>query len=81
MAKFDFYLDQKCTTWYRTVFEVDAESQEEATQKAIQMYSSGELSDEPWMQIDDTTELMPKSENNGQPTEELMFDGVTIKTN
>jgi 1,2-phenylacetyl-CoA epoxidase PaaB subunit len=81
MAKFHFYLDQKCTTWYRTAFEVDADSQEEATQKAIEIYSSGELSDEPWEVLDETTEPMQPSENGGQPTEELMFDGVTIKTN
>ncbi len=48
MAIFHFYSDQKCTTLIRISFEVEAESQEEATQKATQMRSSGELSDEPW---------------------------------
>lgn len=48
MATFHFYSDQKCTTLIRISFEVEAESQEEATQKATQMHSSGELSDEHW---------------------------------
>jgi hypothetical protein len=81
MEKFHFYLDQKCTTWYRTIFEVEANSQDEAIQKAIEVYSSGQISNYPWEQIEDTTELITPSENNGLPTEELMFKGETIKTN
>jgi hypothetical protein len=37
MKTFNFYLDQKVTTWYRTNYEVEAESLEEAEKKAIQL--------------------------------------------
>lgn len=48
MEKFNFNLDQKVTTWYRTNFEVEAETLEEAKQKAIQLYETGELDDISW---------------------------------
>ena len=81
MATFKFYLDQKCTVWYRTDFEVDAESEEEAIKKATEMYSSGDVHDLPWYPITDTIEPMPKEDNDGQTTEELMFKNNSIATN
>lgn len=81
MEKYHFYFYRKCTTWCHTPFDVYANSQEEAIQKATEMYLSGEISNYSWDYIDDTTESMSPSENEGQPTEELMFDGSIIKTN
>ena len=34
MATFKFNLDQKCTNWYRTDFDVEANSEQEAIEKA-----------------------------------------------
>ena len=78
---YTFYLDQKCTTWYRTQFDVEANSQEEATSQAIENYSLGLIQEEPWHIVDETTELMSPLENGGEATEELMYDGNIIKTN
>ena len=74
MAKFNFYLDQKVTTWYRTNFEVEAESLEEAEKKAIQLYEKGELDELTWVQIDGTEELMSVDENGGFSTAEIYTD-------
>jgi hypothetical protein len=81
MTIFKFNLDQKCTVWYRTDFEVEANSEQEAIEKARAMFSSGELDDYPWYNLTDTTELILPSENEGQPTQELMFKDNTIETN
>jgi hypothetical protein len=81
MATFKFNLDQKCTVWYRTDFDVEANSEQEAIEKATAMFSSGELDDYPWYGITDTIEPLFPSENEGQPTQELMFKDNTIETN
>lgn len=81
MATFKFNLDQKCTTWYRTDFDVEANSEQEAIEKARAMFLSGELDDYPWYNLTDTIELIYPSENAGQPTQELMFKDNTIETN
>ena len=71
MEKFQFFFDQKVTSWNRTNFEVEAENYEEAKIKAIELAKSGKLSEYSWEPISETTELMSKEENDGQPTEEL----------
>lgn len=81
MATFQFYLDQKCTVWYRTNFEVNANSEQEAIDKAIEMYSSGDTSDFPWHDLTDTIEPMSKEDNAGETTEELFYNHNVIKTN
>ena len=63
MKTFDFYLDTKVTTWYRTNFEVEANSLAEAKQKAIQFVKDDEQSSISWEQIDETTEAMSVDEN------------------
>lgn len=71
MEKFHFYFDQKATCWNRTIFNVEAENYEEAKTKAIEIVKSGKVSEYSWEPIFETTELMSKEENGGQPTEEL----------
>ena len=73
MKNFDFYLDQKATKWYRTNFSVEAETEEEAKQKAIEMAKSNAVSEMPWECLDDTVELMDVSENDNQSTEDLFY--------
>lgn len=71
METFNFYLDTKVTTWYRTPFEIEAESLEEAEKKAIEFRERGDNTDVPWEQVDDTIEGMTPEENGNQPTEEM----------
>ncbi len=74
MKTFDFYLDTKVTTWYRTPFEIEADSLEEAKQKAIEFVKEDEHSSISWEQIDETTEVMSVDENGGESTEELYYE-------
>jgi len=74
MKSFDFYLDTKVTTWYRTPFEIEADSLEEAKQKAIEFVKDDEHSSISWEQIDETTEVMSVDENDGESTEELYYE-------
>ena len=71
METFNFYLDTKVTGWYRTPFEIEADTLEEAKEKAIDYVKSGETSYISWEQIDDTVETMSVKDNDGQSTEEL----------
>lgn len=76
MEAFDFYLDTKVTTWYRTPFEIEAESLEEARQKAIDYVKDDGHSTQSWEHIEDVMESITPGDNDGQPTEEL-FDNST----
>ena len=74
MKSFDFYLDTKVTTWYRTPFEIEANSLEEAKQKAIEFVKEDEHSSISWDQVDETIEVMSVDENGGESTEELYYE-------
>jgi hypothetical protein len=74
METFDFYVDQKVTTWYRTHYEIEAENLQEAKKKALEFYEKGNTSDLPWEQYDGTTELMSVEENNGASVTEIYTD-------
>lgn len=71
---FDFYVDQKVTTWYRTHFEIEADSLAEAKKKALEFYEQGNTSDLPWEQYDGTTELMSVEDNDGASVTEIYTD-------
>ena len=71
---FDFYVDQKVTTWYRTHFEIEAGSLAEAKKKALEFYEQGNTSELPWEQYDGTTELMSVEENDGASVTEIYTD-------
>jgi hypothetical protein len=73
MKTFDFYLDTKVTNWYRTSFEIEASTLEEAKQKAIQFVKDDEQSSISWEQVDETIETMSVDENGGESTEELYY--------
>ena len=76
MATFDFYLDTKVTTWYRTPFEIEANSLEEAKELAIKFVEDTHHSEIPWEQVDETIEIMSVKENGGESTEELYYEPV-----
>ena len=70
---FNFHLDTKVTSWYRTEFEIEAETLEEAKIKAIEYHNDSNTSSIGWDEIMDTQESMSVVDNGGEPTEEL-FD-------
>lgn len=78
MENFQFHLDSKVTTWYRTHFDIDANSLEEAREKAIVLVKSGNINEIPWEQIDETTEGMTPEDNGGMSTEELYDEQTQI---
>jgi hypothetical protein len=74
MATFNFELDQKATIWYKTKFQIEAETLEEAKQIAVQKINFQGL-EESWEEIEGTQELIFPNDNDGEPTEELFIQG------
>jgi hypothetical protein len=82
METFNFYLDQKVTTWMRTNFSVEGESLEVARQKAVDFVKEGNTSELPWDEIMDTKEVMSIEDNGGMSTEEIFEeDGTYVYVN
>lgn len=82
MEEFEFYLDQKVTTWMRTRFSVEGESRDIARQKAVDFVKEGNTSDLPWDEIMDTKEIMSLKDNGGMSTEEIFEeDGTYVYVN
>lgn len=80
--KFNFYVDQKVTTWMRTHFDIEAETEDEARQKAVDFVKEGNTSDLPWEEVMDTKELMSLEDNGGASTEEIFEeDGTYVYVN
>jgi hypothetical protein len=71
MKTFEFFLDQKITTWMRTDFEVKANDLNEAVKIAKQMYDDGDLDEIGWEEIDGTKEVLDPSENGDESTAEI----------
>jgi len=71
MKTFEFFLDQKVTTWMRTEFEVEAENLNDAVKIAKEMYDRGDLEDIDWQEIMDTKEVLQPKDNGGESTAEL----------
>lgn len=82
MEEFEFYLDQKVTTWMRTRFSVEGESRDIARQKAVDFVKEGNTSDLPWDEVMDTKEIMSLKDNDGMSTEEIFEeDGTYVYVN
>ena len=80
--KFDFYVDQKVTTWMRTRFSVVSQNIEEARQLSVNVVKEGGTLDLPWDEVDDTKEIMSLVDNGGFSTEEIFeHDGVVVYHN
>ena len=71
MKTFEFFLDQKVTTWMRTEFEVKANDLNEAVKIAKQMYDRGDVDDIAWQEIDGTKEILQPRDNGGESTAEI----------
>jgi hypothetical protein len=74
--EFDFYIDEKVTIWNRLKFSVEAETLDEAKEKAKYMVVKEREDIEFWdnlMLYDTLTELEPE-DNEGNATLELFCD-------
>lgn len=81
-TKFNFYVDQKVTTWMRTNFSVEGDDIEVARQKAVDFVKSGNTLELPWEEVMDTKEVMSLDENGGMSTEEIFEeDGTYVYVN
>jgi hypothetical protein len=72
MAKFDFYTDRKVTMWERVNFEIEADTYNQALQKAIEFSKDENFpTDSEYETLYDTSEPLSVKENGGEPTIEL----------
>ena len=71
MKTFDYFLDQKVATWYRTRFKIEASNQEEADEKAKEFILLDKHRGISWDEIEGVQELLRPEDNGLQPTEEL----------
>jgi hypothetical protein len=79
---FEFYLDQKVTNWYRTNFEIEADTEEEARKMAIKFVEEGKTEEIGWDEIEGVITPMDVTDNDGYSTQEIYFeDGSMIYQN
>lgn len=71
MKEFDYYMEEKASIWYRTFFTIEAETEDEARQKAKKFVLRGDHHEHSWHEMEDTLELLPVHQNCDQPTAEL----------
>ena len=71
MKTFEFFLDQKVTTWMRTEFEVKANDLNEAVKIAKEKLENGDLDDIGWQEIDGVKEILEPKDNGGESTAEI----------
>ena len=71
MKTFEFFYDQKVTTWMRTDFEVKANDLNEAVKIAKEMYEKGDLEEMNWETILGTEEILQPEDNGGESTAEI----------
>ena len=73
METFEFFLDQKVTTWMRTEFEGNASDLNEAIKIAKEKLSRGDIEDIEWEEVMDTKEVLQPEDNDGESTAELYY--------
>jgi hypothetical protein len=70
MQTFQFQLDEKATIWFRTKFEIEAESLDKAKEEAVNKLKTGEFN-YPWEPLEDTIDMLTPENNGGESTVEL----------
>ena len=79
---FNFYLDQKVTSWYRTKFEIEADTEDEAWKKSIEFVKEGKAEEIGWDEVEGVVTPMDVTDNDGLSTEEIYFeDGSMVYQN
>jgi hypothetical protein len=72
MATFDFYTDKKVTMWERVNFEIEADTYNQAVQKAIEFSKNDDFpTNSEYETLYDTSEPLSVNQNEGNPTIEL----------
>ena len=72
MAKiFNFFLDEKVTSWKRTEFQIEAKTKKDAIKNAVDFVKNGDANNIGWDDLENTTERMDVDENGGCSTIEL----------
>ena len=79
---FECFLDQKVTSWYRTSFLIEADTEEEARQKSIDFVKEGKAEEIGWEELEGVITPMDVTDNDGFSTEEIYFeDGSMVYQN
>ena len=73
MKTFEFFLDQKITTWMRTEFEVKATDLNEAVKIAKEKLDRGDLDEISWEEVMDTKEVLQPKDNGNECTAEMYY--------
>lgn len=87
MKTFRFFIDAKYSNWERSAYDIEADTYEEAEEKAKEIFNDPSLDVEPtWVDDLDTIEFLDIESNHGSPTQELLYrdenyEIKTIKTN
>ena len=78
---YNINIDEKLTIWARNKLTIEAETEEEAIQKAVEMVKNGDLDDgfdddvlDDYEMMYDTSERLDPKENNGEATIEIWCD-------
>ena len=78
---YNINIDEKLTIWARNKLTIEAETEEEAVQKAVEMVKNGDLDDgfdddvlNEYEMMYDTSERLDPKENNGEATIEIWSD-------
>jgi hypothetical protein len=74
MKTFNFYLDTKVTTWYRTSFKIEADNMEDAEKKAIQFHLDRNTEVIGWEQVEGVATPLCPENNEHEATEEIYND-------
>lgn len=79
---FEFYIDQKVTSWYRTKFEIEADTEDEAWKKSIEFVKEGKAEEIGWDEVEGVVTPMDVTDNDGYSTEEIYYvDGSMVYQN
>jgi hypothetical protein len=79
---YECFLDQKVTSWYRTSFLIEADTEEEARQKSIDFVKEGKAEEIGWEELEGVITPMDVTDNDGFSTEEIYFeDGSMVYQN
>lgn len=73
MKTFDFFLDQKVTTWMRTEFSIEAKDLNEAVTIAKERLDRGDIDEIGWDEVMDTKDVLQPEDNGGETTAEMYY--------
>lgn len=78
---YNINIEEKITIWARNKLSIEAKTEEEAVQKAVEMVKNGDLDDgfdddvlDEYEMMYDTSERLDPKENNGKATIEIWSD-------